>query len=203
LAALTRAAVPDSAKTKGDETDEQKAKNQTAELDVLVGVRLTVRDLTVKSFLFAAPPPDIAAAPTVLGVPTLIKDGIAFSPNDLAAITVDLDPNVLITPSLYSLDSKTKPQQGLDPAALVFNAIVTSITLELPNPAAEDTGFRIEIYEKGKSLPLQILSGTIAKNAPTPANKQVTKSIQLAPSTAYQFLTFVEGFAPVVYERQL
>jgi hypothetical protein len=203
LSAVTRAALPDNAKQKGDETDEQKVKNQAAELDVLVGPRLTVRDLLVKSFLFAAPPPDIAPAPTVLAIPTLIKDGIAFSPNDLAGITMDLEPRVLITPSLYSLDSKIKPQQGLDPAALVFNATVTNIKLELPSAAAEDTGFRIEIYVKGKSLPLQIVSGTIAKGATPPADKAVTKSIQLAPSTTYQFLTFVQGFQPVIYERPL
>jgi len=186
LAALTRAGVPDSAKTKGDETDEQKAKNQTAELDVLVGVRLTVRDLRVTST-----------------IPTLIEEGISFSANDLAAVTVDLDPKVLIGPSLYSLDSKTKPQLGLDPSTLIFTASVTSITLELPNAATEDTGFWIEIYEKGKFQQLQIVSGTIEKSSPFPGNQKVSKSIQLAPSTAYQFLTFVEGFAPVVYERQL
>jgi len=186
LAAVTRAAVPANAITKGDETDEQKAKNQTAELDVLVGTRLTVRDLSVKST-----------------IPTLIKEGISFSANDLAAVTLDLDPKVLITPSLYSLDSKTKPQQGLDPAALVFTATVTSITLKLPNGAVEDTGFWIEIYVKGKSQPLQIVSGTIEKSATAPANQEVLKSIQLAPSTTYQFLTFVQGFQPLVYEVSL
>jgi len=186
LAALTRAAVPDSAKTKGDETDEQKAKNQTAELDVLVGVRLTVRDLRVTST-----------------IPTLIEEGISFSANDLAAVTVDLDPKVLIGPSLYSLDSKTKPQLGLDPSTLIFTASVTSITLELPNAATEDTGFWIEIYEKGKFQQLQIVSGTIEKSSPFPGNQKVSKSIQLAPGKTYQFLTFVQGYQPLVYEKAL
>jgi len=187
LAALTRVAVPESAVPKGNESEDQKNEIEVAELKILVGDNLFVRDLPVK------------LPAQITKVPQFIKTGRSFPSADLGVLTLDLDAAVLMDSRKYVINSDNKPQLSFDPSGITFSADTASITIELPAAVTVDTGVWVQVYLK--DVELQTLICVIKKNDPDPHNKKNSISVQLSHGDTYQFLTSVAGYKPIIYER--
>ena len=189
LASIVRISVPDTALSKDKEQSE---KNEAAELEVLAGDKLLVRDLPAK----------LGSGATA--IPDFITTGVFYPSAELGALTTDFDPTVLIDARKFFINSDKKPQLGLDVptsppiAAFTFTATAATITLDLINPVTADTGVWVQIHEVGTALEPQTVSSVIKHDDPPPANHSTTISVQLSPGN-YRFLTSIGGYKPIVY----
>lgn len=189
LAAITRVALPEGSVPKGNETEDQKKQNEAAELKVLVGEQLVVRDLPVK---LVSP---------LIAIPQFIKTGISFHSTDLGVMTTDLDAAVLLDSREYFINSDQKPQLGFDPGTVGFHVTATEIKITLPSAVNADTGVWVQVNKIGGNLEPQTLTSVIKQSDPDPHNKTASISAQLDAGSTYQFLTLVAGYKPIIYEQ--
>jgi hypothetical protein len=157
-----------------------KKENEAAELKVLAGENLIVRDLPVK------------LESDSISIPQFT---VLFPSTGLGVLTIELDAAVLINSREYFINSDKRPQLGFDPGSITFAVTMTSITISLPTAVTADIGVWVQVYKTGSNLVPQTLTSVIKQN-----DKSTTISVQLS-SGSYQFLTSVAGYKPIIYER--
>ena|ERR1700694_737580 len=197
LSALTRLAVPEIAVPTGNQSPAQQSKNELAELSVLVGKELLVRDLSVTSLEILPPPPPQPPFPApspAPSIPHFVEDGVSFAATDLGVVTTDLVSAVLLKPGQYFIGPDGKPQLGADPTGILLRPTQTALTIELPLPVTANTGIWV-----------QVRSGTLEQNITgeilitAPDLKKISIPVQLTPGL-YHFLIMVAQYGPSVVE---
>jgi hypothetical protein len=137
---------------------------------------------------------------TIAPLPDFIRDGIAFPVADLRVLTTELQLPVLSNSRLYFIDADNKVQLGADPALITVTPTTTAkVDVGLTTPVVDDTELLILVYEQNSSQPLLILQHTIKKTSLPPNNQKCSIPVLLNSATTYDFMTFVQGFAPRVY----
>jgi hypothetical protein len=194
LAVATRTAVPASAVSTGTESKEQTEKNAAAELKTLVGDQLLVRNLPVTLVKDNPAPPPVFVA---IAEPVFVPDGISYQTADLGVATITSKPEVLLNPRSYFIDAKNTAQLTFAPTNLKFSATRSNFIVTLPAPVVKDTGVWVQVYLQGGTEPVVVLQDTII---PTVTPTTIDFRVQLTAGT-YQFLTMVQGYAPIIYEK--
>lgn len=180
LAAVTRAAPPEDAILKGNESDEQKKKIEETELGILVGDQLVARGVR-----------DIVPTP-----PKSYDTEFNFPRDELGVLTVDPDNRVLASPRSYYLD----PDQELR-NALLFSSITATgskVTVSLPSDVTRDTEIWLQIHNVTTGEHHSPLSEKITATA-TVKNK-IEFNVGLVSGNDYLFLAAGDGFQPVILE---